>query len=56
MAITRPQLPPKAGYVEVVDENGTHVYKRVITPEVKEQEDIRAILNALLGKEVETDE
>lgn len=29
MAIIKPQLPPKAGYVEVVDENGNHVYKKV---------------------------
>lgn len=29
MAITRPQLPPKAGYVEVEDENGNRVYKKV---------------------------
>ena len=27
MAITRPQLPPKAGYVEVEDANGNRVYK-----------------------------
>lgn len=25
--ITKPMLPPKAGYVEVIDENGNHVYK-----------------------------
>ena len=28
MAITRPQLPPRAGYVEVEDENGNRVYKK----------------------------
>lgn len=27
MAISKPLLPPKAGYVEVVDENGNHIYK-----------------------------
>lgn len=27
MAITRPQLPPRAGYVEVEDDNGNRVYK-----------------------------
>lgn len=27
MKITRPELPPKAGYVEIIDENGNHVYK-----------------------------
>ena len=31
--ITRPLLPPKAGYVEVIDENGNHVYKP--TPETE---------------------
>lgn len=27
MVITRPQLPARAGYVEIVNENGEHVYK-----------------------------
>lgn len=27
--ITKPLLPPKVGYVEVIDENGKHVYKPV---------------------------
>lgn len=27
MVISKPLLPPKAGYVEVIDENGNHVYK-----------------------------
>ena len=26
MALSKPQLPAKAGYVEIVDENGNHVY------------------------------
>lgn len=26
MAITKPQLPAKDGYVEIIDENGNHVY------------------------------
>ena len=26
MVVTTPQLPAKAGYVEIVDENGNHVY------------------------------
>lgn len=26
MIITKPQLPAKAGYVEIIDENGNHVY------------------------------
>lgn len=31
MTITTPLLPPKAGYVEVINENGEHVYEP--TPE-----------------------
>lgn len=27
MVITRPQLPARAGYVEIINENGEHVYK-----------------------------
>ena len=27
MIITKPQLPAKAGYVEIIDENGNHVCK-----------------------------
>lgn len=27
MLVTRPQLPAKAGYVEIIDENGNHVYE-----------------------------
>lgn len=30
--IERPQLPPKEGYVEVVDESGNHIYEK--TPEL----------------------
>ncbi len=26
-AITKPQLPPKKGYVEIINKNGKHVYK-----------------------------
>ncbi len=26
MIITRPKLPAKAGYVEIIDENGNHAY------------------------------
>ena len=33
--ITTPTLPPRAGYVEVIDENGSHVYKP--TPETEAQ-------------------
>lgn len=28
--ITKPLLPPKAGYVEVIDGNGNHVYKPTV--------------------------
>lgn len=31
MAISKPLLPPKSGYTEVIDESGNHVYKP--TPE-----------------------
>lgn len=31
MPINKPLLPPKSGYVEVIDENGEHVYEP--TPE-----------------------
>lgn len=36
--ITKPLLPPKAGYVEVIDENGKHVYKPV--PGNKKEQDV----------------
>ena len=41
MAITNPLLPPKAGYVEVVDENGNHVYKP--TRETQERLELEAV-------------
>lgn len=31
MPITKPQLPPRAGYVEIVSADGLHIYKP--TPE-----------------------
>lgn len=34
--INKPQLPPKAGYVEVVDSHGNHVY-RPIASQLKEE-------------------
>lgn len=43
--ITRPQLPPKKGYVEVVDDNGEHVYKAV------EDEDTALALQLLADHE-----
>ena len=38
MPITKPILPPKAGYVEVVDADGNHVYK----PTAETEEKLRA--------------
>lgn len=54
MEIRRPILPPKAGYVEVIDESGNHVYKP--TQEIEE----RLALNARVatmetGKADQTD-
>lgn len=43
--IMRPQLPPKAGYVEVIDENGNHIYKP--TPETEASLRKQADLNEL---------
>lgn len=40
--ITRPLLPPKAGYVEVIDENGNHVYKPTPETEAKLQQETEA--------------
>lgn len=51
MPITRPLLPPKAGYVEIIDENGNHVYTP--TPETSEriekEQNINETLGSLLG-------
>ena len=54
MAISNPQLPPKSGYVEIVDSNGNHIYKPTGETLHKQQESIALnsvieILNALLG-------
>lgn len=54
MPITRPLLPPKAGYVEVVDENGNHVYKPTKETEIamKKEADLRTTqdkVDAILG-------
>lgn len=59
MPITRPLLPPKAGYVEVVDENGNHVYKPTKETEIalKKEADLRSTqdkVDAILGTPVET--
>lgn len=48
MVINRPKLPPKAGYVEVIDSNGNHVYQP--TPETRrrleEEEVLKQSANA----------
>ena len=58
MAIQNPILPPKAGYVEVVDEDGNHVYKPTAETQAalkreEEQnqadEDVRSTLEYLLN-------
>ena len=33
--ITNPVLPPKAGYVEIIDENGNHIYQPTPETELK---------------------
>ncbi|GEM_PF-6176089 len=33
--ITKPELPPKAGYVEDIDENGNHYYRKIETEQDK---------------------
>ena len=49
--ITRPLLPPKAGYVEVIDENGNHVYKP--TPEterrLKQEAELQTLVTEITG-------
>ena len=54
MAITKPTLPPKAGYVERVDSNGNHYYAPTSETLKKQQQEtdlqtLRAALNTLLG-------
>lgn len=55
MVVSIPLLPPKAGYVEVIDENGNHVYAP--TPEtvekLKQEEEsatMKSTLDALVGQ------
>lgn len=47
--ITNPLLPPKTGYVEVIDDNGRHVYKptRETEEKLKQQEEARAMSDRL---------
>lgn len=61
MAISTPQLPAKAGYVEIVDEQGNHVYmptqetidKQAQQAQIENQADLikrqEEIINRLLG-------
>lgn len=51
--ITRPLLPPKSGYVEVVDENGNHIYQPTLETQLKldekaEQLQLQDDIDALL--------
>ena len=43
--ITKPQLPPRKGYVEVVDADGNHVYR--MTDEYKQQLERETLLKTL---------
>nr|DAT91839.1 MAG TPA: hypothetical protein [Caudoviricetes sp.] len=48
MVITRPQLPAKAGYVEIVDEVGNHVYEP--TQETIEKQAQQTLIDELQTK------
>lgn len=48
MLVTRPQLPAKAGYVEIIDENGNHVY--VPTQETIDKQAQQALIDDLQAK------
>lgn len=61
MALRQPLLPPRAGYVEKIDENGNHIY--VPTPETaaklrqrQENADLQTLLNTILGVNETDDE
>lgn len=58
MPIIKPLLPPKAGYVEIIDENGDHVYTP--TPEtikrLEREQDIDQTIGSLLGTSEENPE
>ena len=43
--INQPQLPAKAGYVEIIDENGNHVY--VPTQETIDKQAQQALIDEL---------
>lgn len=48
MALSKPQLPAKAGYVEIIDENGNHVY--VPTQETIDKQAQQALIDELQAK------
>ena len=48
MIITRPQLPAKAGYVEIIDKNGEHVYEP--TQEMIDKQAQQALMDELQTK------
>lgn len=49
--ITTPLLPPRAGYVEVVDDNNNHVYEPTEETRIKLEQDARiAELTAQLAE------
>nr|DAU29869.1 MAG TPA: hypothetical protein [Caudoviricetes sp.] len=48
MLVTRPELPARAGYVEIIDETGNHVYEP--TQETIEQQAQQALIDELQTK------
>ena len=46
--INQPQLPARAGYVEIIDENGNHVYAP--TQETIEKQAQQALIDELQAK------
>ena len=48
MLVTRPELPAKAGYVEIIDENGNHVYAS--TQETIDKQAQQALIDELQAK------
>lgn len=48
MLVTRPELPAKAGYVEIIDENGNHIYEP--TQETIDKQAQQALIDELQAK------
>ena len=48
MALSTPTLPAKAGYVEIIDENGNHVYTP--TQETIDKQAQQALIDELQAK------